>query len=384
MNICRVFPTFQVDFKYTEHYLAKEFCAKGHKTTFVTSDKYLRSWKSYLETTDGSGYRQYDNFDVYRLKAFFPYEKVIFKNWVQLYHILFKSNFNVIHLLGLGTFTTFIVLFLSLFITGTRPVIMISDHTDPRTHARTGFMANLYYLQFQILYYLFRNRIAVIISFSEVGVAVLSHRYGIDKRKFRIIPLGYDSDDYRYLPEEKNTEGKFVIGFAGKIDEKKRVDVLLKAVSKCRMKDDIRLIIIGIKDERSYDSYLKKLAADYQLDIEFRPFASSAALADFYNYINLAVYPGGISITTIEANGCGTPVIIYRSISNLENRVENGRGKLFSTEKELVEQIEGYYEQYRKDAIDYTAIAGSTAAASSWKVINGQYLETYNLKNNHV
>ncbi len=41
MKIGRVYGTFQVDFKYTEHYLAEELSKINYETTFITSDKYL-------------------------------------------------------------------------------------------------------------------------------------------------------------------------------------------------------------------------------------------------------------------------------------------------------------------------------------------------------
>lgn len=381
MRICRVFPTFQVDFKYTEHYLAKEMQKLGHSTTFVTSDKYLTSWKPYLKTKDEKGYRAFEYFDVYRLPAFFPSEKAIFKNWFALYGKLFKQQYDVLHLLGLGTFTTCIVLFLSFFSSAaTRPKIVISDHTDPRTHAREGTLANMYYFFFKVLYKLMGSKVSAIISFSDVGVQVLAKRFSIPKSAFSIIPLGYDSDTYFFDATAKNKDDLFVIGFAGKIDEKKRVDVLLKAVAKTSCKEHIKLIIVGAKEGNPYIDLLKNTGKQLRLNIEWRPFASTADLATFYNYIDLAVYPGGISITTIEANGCGTPVVIYRSIDNLENRVENGRGFLFSNFEELVYLIEQYYTWYMQGQINNLQIEKATRESSSWEVISEQYLHIYNSK----
>jgi glycosyltransferase involved in cell wall biosynthesis len=378
MKICRVFPNFQTDLQYAEHYLAKELSLLGHTTTFITSDKYLKSWNRYVKTKDKTGYRKFEHFDVYRLSAFFPFEKVIFKNWVLFYKHIFRSHYDVIHLLGVGTFTTLITLLLSYFCKSSNlPLIIVSDHTDARTSAKDGRLADFYHVFFKWMYKLFGHRIKWVVSFGEAGAAVLKKRYKIQNEKIRIIPLGFDSDNYKYIPELKNKEDNLVIGFAGKIDEKKRVDFLLKAIDKSKNKDSIRLIIVGAEDGLPYIEYLKKLAKDFKLSVEFRPFASSAELCKFYNFIDLAIYPGGISITTIEANGCGTPVVIYRSIEGLECRVENNRGFLFSTSEELVEHINSFFSAGEKISINYQSIADVTASSTSWKSISNDYLKIY-------
>lgn len=378
MKICRVFPNFQTDLQYAEHYLAKELAFLGHTTTFITSDKYLNSWNRYVKTKDGAGYRKFEHFDVIRLRAFFPFEKVIFKNWFLFYKLLFRNQYDVIHILGVGTFTTFITLFLSFFCKSSQlPLIIVSDHTDARTSAKEGVLADFYHVFFRCMYKLLGYRIKWVISFGDAGAEILKRRYKIQNDKIKIIPLGFDSDNYRYLPELKNKEKNLVIGFAGKIDEKKRVDFLFKAINDCAYKSNIRLIVVGAEQGLPYIDYLRRLADELELNVEFRPFASSAELCSFYNFIDLAVYPGGISITTIEANGCGTPVVIYRSIEGLECRVEQGRGFLFSTAEELVELVNAYFSNGDKVMINNRRIADVTASSTSWKSISTQYLNIY-------
>lgn len=377
MKIGRVFATFQTDLKYTEHYIARELARDGHKTVFITSDKYLEIWKKYLKNYDTSGYYKYKDFEVHRLKAFFPGEKAIIKEVGKLYNLLLNSKLDILHLYGLGNFTTIMVLWILKFKGKNTPPVVISDHTDTRTHRREGIFAEAYYLFFKIQLKFLHTKIFKVITFNKVGIEVLTKRFGISQSKFKIIPLGYDQDTYYYRPELKNKEEKMVIGYAGKIESKKRVDYLMNVINSMDLADSVKLIIVGMKDDDSYCNHLRDLADQLQIEVEFRPFATSEELAEFYNYIDLAVYPGGISITTIEASGCGVPVVIYESIKDLDERVEKGRGKLFKTADELKSHLQFYFNQYKEKKIGNRHIEEVTKNVSSWKHIKDQYINIY-------
>lgn len=376
MKIGRVFPTFQTDLLYTEHYLAKELKKVGHETVFITSDKYMPMWDKYITRRDGAGYYEFDYFSVHRLKSFFPLQKAIFNNPFRLAKIIEKENFDILHLYGLGTFTTLQVLFLSLLKGKDFPPIVISDHSDIRTHKREGWHANLFYSFFAHTNSILKNWIRAVITFNSNSILLLSNRFKLPESKFHLIPLGYDQDTYKLKESNKNVEQKIVFGYAGKIDSKKRVDLLIKILSDSKIASSAKLIVVGSTDD-DYNQSLKKLAANAQVEIEFRPFATKVELSEFYNYIDVAVYPGGISITTIEANGCGTPVILYKSIPNLESRVEYGRGVLFESEQELEQALYHYYSLYQDGDIDNKKIELATREKYSWSKIKNQYKDIY-------
>lgn len=378
MKIGRVYEVFQTDFKYTEHYLARELNRMGHTTVFITSDKYLNSWERYLKTKEGIGFHQHDDFEVVRLDAFFPKEKAIFKNPLHLAKVLLEFDFDILHLYGVGSFSTVMVLWLTVFLGKRVPPIIISDHGDTRTHTREGRLADAYYRFFALQLIFLKKRIFRIVTFSSVGRNLLSRRFNLPLDRFQVIPLGYDQDNYRFQPELKNKEEKMVLGYAGKISPKKRVDFLIRVLSTMEIAEQLRLVVVGYVDDDPYCKQLRALAEETSLEVEFRPFASKEELASFYNYVDLAVYPGGISITTIEASGCGTPVIIYESIADLEERVENGRGHLFKTEEELRYLLAYYYHtMYLEGKMNNLQIEQATREVNSWSSIKEQYLELY-------
>lgn len=375
MKIVRIFPTFQTDFKYTEHYLAKELWKDGHETIFVTSDKYLSSWKKYLKSVNPAGVYSYDDYVVYRLKSFFPGEKVVFKEILKCYKLIFNNSVDVIHILGIGTFTTSLVLFLSKFKLGSSARILISDHTDVRTHSREGLFANIYYKILGLLFYLLGSKVYKIITFSNGSIDVLSKRFGIPKDRFAVIPLGYDQDRF-YLNRKNLKSKKFTIGFAGKIDPKKRIDFLLNCVNELPFASDIHIIVAGITND-SYSNKIKSISQKARFSSDLVPFLETEQLADFYNNIDLAVYPGGISITTIEASACGTPVVIFNSIEGLEERVSFGRGLLFESKDDLKNAIAFYFQLWNNNGIDNKKISEITKEFYSWSNIKNKYLEFY-------
>lgn len=376
MKIGRVFPSFQTDLFYTEHYLAKELKKEGHETVFISSDCYMPMWDKYIKRRDGAGYFEFDDFSVYRLKSWFPLQKAIFKSPFKLAEILENEKFDILHLYGLGTFTTLQVLFISMLKGKDFPPIIISDHSDVRTHKREGWHANLFYLFFALMLRILGNNIMAIITFDVKSAELLEKRFKLKAKKFKIIPLGYDQDTYELKKSIKNSEQKIIFGYAGKIDAKKRVDVLIRILNQSKIANQSKLIIVGATDD-DYILNLKKVAANSNLDVEFRPFASKEELSEFYNYIDVAVYPGGISITTIEANGCGTPVVLYKSIPNLESRVENGRGVLFDSNEELEQALYLYHSVWQSGGINNESIERVTREKYSWKKIKEEYVAIY-------
>ncbi|UAM96597.1 glycosyltransferase family 4 protein [Polaribacter litorisediminis] len=376
MKIGRVYANFQEDFYYTEHYLAKELYKENHETVFITSDKYLASWKKYLKTQDPAGFKVREFYSVHRLKAWNPNEKVIYKNPLKLWKLLFNNDFNILHLNAVGSFSTITILWMVLLKGKKAPKVFINDHTDTRTHSKEGRFANLYYLFFKINLLFLKNKIKKVITFSEIGPKILSKRFGLPTTIFSIIPLGYDQDNYFYDENIKNSEDKMVIGYAGKIEPSKRIDFLIKELDKLEIRENIKLIIAGIRED-DYCDNLKEIAANSSFEIEFMPFLTTKELNNFYNYIDIAIFPGGISITTIETSACGTPVIIYESISNLEERVDNGRGELFKTDFELKECVHSYYELYKINSIANFSISEYTIQNYSWNLIKNKYLKIF-------
>ncbi len=372
MRLCRVFPTFQTEFQYYEHYLSKELQKRGVRTTFITSDRIEPAWENFLRdrTAFKTGYAEYADFDVYRVKCISILGKPIPIRLSRLKRILRSGNFDVYHFSGIGSFFNFVVLRM-IGRVGHHHSVFISDHSNP-SEANTTLIGRAYYRLLAFLFGFFRDRIRRVFVPNQGSERLIKARYGLDASQVKIIPLGYDADTFRYIPGVRDPDGDLVIGFAGKINARKSIEKLLRAVAALPTLR-IRVLVVGAAQNDPYVEKLMTYVAGHRLNVEFRPLISSPRdLAEFYNYIDLAVFPGSISITTLEATACGTPVIIYRSMEGLENRVADGRGHLFSTEEELIRLIESY------DGVvtDRQRIA-QNSRSFSWTRISARYFEEY-------
>ena len=259
-------------------------------------------------------------YTVNRLRSISFFGKFVIIDLFSIYRLL-RNDFEIVHIFGISNINTFIVLSILLFIKkDKRPIVFLNDHNHPSEHKR-GVFAHIYYLLFRILLMIYKPMIRCIFVPNMASKGYIVSRYKLkDDSLIKIIPLGYDYSVYNYSQEKKNKDNALIVGFAGKIIKEKRIERLLYAAQAFKA-NPIRFIIVGLNNGAlsHYQHDLIALSKQLHLDnVEFREFISNEQdLANFYNYIDLAVFPGSISITTIEASGCGTPVIVFKSSSGV-------------------------------------------------------------------
>ncbi len=376
MKILKVWPSWQEEIKYHDHYLADEMYKKGIETTFLVPDKMEKFLHNFVKQTHfPAGESYYNNSKVIRLKSIDLMNKFIPTELRKLYKTV-NSGFDVIHIFGISNTITFMVLF-SLLFNKQKPLVVINDHGHPDDD-RKDLPSKIYYGVFKYLFKSFLPMIKKIYVPNTTTYNYLKKRYDVNGNNFEIIPLGYNSEIYNFK-DNKNTDTRLIIGFAGKIEPLKKIEKLLK-ILKYFDKSEVLCIIVGISSKQltDYQNNLIELSKKLDLqNIEFKPFLNTSKdLAIFYNYIDIAVFPGGISITTTEASGCGTPIILYNSMEGIEDRVEGQRGILFDTEEELREYISHYIELKKKKLIANEEIEKETHKYS-WEELSEVYLKKY-------
>ncbi len=373
MKVLKIWSTFQTELKYHDHYLAEEMDKQGIITEFLSTDIIGKDYKEFI-SIDNATKTHYKHFRINRIKSIEFFGVPLVYDIVTMYKYFKKSDAEIIHLFGIGNPVSMMSLII-LALTSSNKVIVANDHSHEQI-AKKGFIPKIYYSLFRLLYKLLGKKIRKIFVPNQASYRYLKKMYGAQiEQKMKIIPLGYDDKTFYFNKSQKNVEKPFVIGFAGKIVEAKRIDTLLDVVIELSKKYNIKCIIVGISDKEPTE-YQKKVIQKYQnyKNIEFRKIIKEPCnLAKFYNYIDLAVFPGSISITTIEANGCGTPVLIYESIEGLTDRVENERGRLFKTKDEL----KNYIEYYINSKINNEYIEKMTKKYS-WSNIAKIYIQEYN------
>lgn len=373
LNVARVFPWFQTRLKYAEHYVAGHLAEQNVRTTFLTTDHVLSSLHAIVPYERPGPYWDSD-YAWFRYRSISLCDKpLVFPS--RLGKIIASDRFDVFHLTGVGVPLT-IQFLLEHRVVGSTTPIVVSDHSTTDTGIRNGVSQKLYFAWLRMMLLPLRSRINVLLSFSDESADLIRGRFGLGGTRTEIVKLGYDPSVFRPLSFREKCEF-YRIGFAGKIVEAKRLDVLIKAIGNCGSRDTIELVVAGLADAASeLKERLFNQAKQLNVRLVAQPLLDPEHLCSFYNSLDLAVFPGSISITTLEASGCGIPILLYESIAGLECRVQNGRGLLFSDRGELTKLISQTMRSPETDEVRLQR-AERTAEEFGWKNLSRHYANIY-------
>lgn len=379
LHILRVFPAFQETLKYAEHHLAERLSAMGHRLTFLSTDLRWSTWGNFLKDDFSPGDHQRADYQLIRFKCLKLFDKGVPLNLRHFYRCIFNSDVDVVHCVGLATPITLAVLAAA---SGRRkrPRILVSDHSNTMTAKRTGRAATAYQLAMKMTLGRVGHTVDEFITYSTDSRDFVSQRFGVSPERFRVIPLGFDDTVFHCEQVQKGASKKALhVGFAGKIDENKRLDRLISACATSKFSGLIRLTLAGASADRNSPliARLRTMASELGVSLTILPLLTPSELAALYNSLHLAVFPGSISVTTIEASACGVPILLNRSIDGLENRVSEGRGRLFDTNEELVELIDAQLSAGPVEVDERRLIAENTRKSFAWSSVVHKYLDAY-------
>jgi glycosyltransferase involved in cell wall biosynthesis len=144
-----------------------------------------------------------------------------------------------------------------------------------------------------------------VIIFSEQQKALLEN-YGVPAKNVTVIPNGVDIQKYAPGPSDykESLEAATLIGYLGRIDPEKNVDLLIRAFHELDVADGVKLVIIGGGGERR------------RLERRFRSprvvftgqVADEAARVRMLRAMDVFVLPSlveGLSLSLLEAMACG-------------------------------------------------------------------------------
>ncbi|TWR27012.1 glycosyltransferase [Mucilaginibacter achroorhodeus] len=147
------------------------------------------------------------------------------------------------------------------------------------------------------------------------------------------LPINYEGKGNRQAFRERHKIGKkdFVLLFLSRVDYKKGLDLLLKAVQMFIDRSwtyNTRILIAG-KGSESYETYIKFLVKDFQIEkyVIFGGFLSGQDKADAYAGADCFVLPSmneNYGIAVIESLQSGLPVLISDNVYIWEDIVPDG------------------------------------------------------------
>jgi glycosyltransferase involved in cell wall biosynthesis len=146
-------------------------------------------------------------------------------------------------------------------------------------------------------------RSAVIACNSEQTKREIIEYLNVNESKISVVRFGIS----RNLQPGHKSDGRYRIGTLSYLDQRKRIDRLIKAFLEADV--DGELVIGGIGEA---EAQLKKLAQN-DPRIKFPGFIPEEKQADFYNSLDLFVFPSkieGYGFPIIEAFACGKPVVV--------------------------------------------------------------------------
>ncbi len=151
------------------------------------------------------------------------------------------------------------------------------------------------------------------ITVSEAARELVFRSY---KGAYRIIPNGIDVEFFSTIqpPANDRPDGKFNILFVGRLEKRKGLDYLLRAMSLvCQLRPQARLTVIGAFSRNQYRAYQRQVQELGIPDVIFKGFVSEEEKRQHLQSADVYCSPalGGESqgIALLEAMASGTPVV---------------------------------------------------------------------------
>ena len=144
-----------------------------------------------------------------------------------------------------------------------------------------------------------------VIIFSEQQKSLLEH-YGVPAVNVAVIPNGVDIDKYAPGPSDfkDSIEASTLVGYLGRVDPEKNVDVLVRAFQEIDAPDEVKLVVIGGGSER------RRLERRYRgTRVAFTgPVLDEVRLIAMLQAMDIFVLPSlveGLSLSLLEGMACG-------------------------------------------------------------------------------
>jgi glycosyltransferase involved in cell wall biosynthesis len=228
-----------------------------------------------------------------------------------------------------------------------------------------------------------------IVAIGEPERAFVGLLYGRACPDVPIIRLGADSRLFTFRPDARARirgergwqDGELVLGHAGTIRPSKRIDMLLEATSLLHdQRLGVKLFVVGkvdLAEKQQLAAIIRRLGLEDR--VAFEEFVPVDRLPEYLSAMDIAVWPGDISNTAIEAMAVGLPVVAARTPYTEAVIERYGAGALFERAS-LDALMRALTALVRDSALRERQAASARAAVErdlNWRSIAAQFVQLY-------
>ncbi len=198
--------------------------------------------------------------------------------------------------------------------------LFVDDHTHSRNLTLDTKYKRSYVKALAWAYRCSDASVAAYLPITSAAVPGLRRQLEIRADRLVEVPLGADSTLFTPCEEKRRTfrsrfpltEGEAIVACTGKFTREKEIDVLIRAFATVVAKFSGSRLILAGTIHPSYRAQLQELAMTLGVGtkIAFRDLVPRSELAEFYNGVDIGVWPGTPSITVIEALACGLACVL--------------------------------------------------------------------------
>lgn len=395
MRIVHVIDHFQPWMGYQETYLAREQARQGHDVTVVTSNRYGKVAGDLAgQHAVDTGRRVEEGIDVVRLPVVFETPTGAGYVWMRgLSMTLAGLRPDAVHCHGVLTFTALQVAWAKRHV-GFR--LIYDNHMadfnvySPTDGSLKGRAKRIVYPGLgRLASPLVLRRADAIVAIGEPERAFIQWLFGRRCPEVPIVRLGADSGLFTFQPEGRArlrweqgwSDADVVLGHAGTVRRSKGIDRLIRAAGQLVAEGlPVRVSIVGRIDAEHRAELDAEVATQGLAGrVVFKRFVAVESLPEYLSAMDVAVWPGDISNTAIEAMSIGLPVVAARTPYTESVIEQHGAGILFdpSEDGQLVNALGPLVRDpdYRRTVAGHAREA--VERELNWPSIAGQFVELY-------
>lgn len=384
MRIAHVQHPYVPNLGYQENHLPAEQGRLGHDVHVVTSDFLPAKFRDGTRDASVGTFRD-DGVPIHRLPVYVRGESIDEPMLKGLHRVLEQIDPDVIHSHGL---IGFIPLQTALHAWRTGTDLFYDVHVDNDNFHLDTPVKRLGFALYR------RGVLRTLVGQSNAVMAVnplarefVERELGVPEEKLRLLPLGVDTDqfypneEWRHpVREELGLDEEFLFVFAGNVEPRKDIEVLLSAFGTvCERHDDVRLLVVGGGEEE----YLRSLEVTAEEEgvasrTTFLGAVPHEDLPRYYNAADAGVWPGKLGVAIIEALGTGLPIAVCESrATSFLTANDNGLTFERGNADELAERLLRYVDDPALLASHAERSAALASEELSWRGVARRSIEIY-------